>query len=57
MQVPLQIQGKQNMISTLVTNIAHVNIGSRINVMPGALILKMVVKKLIPVINVPRPES
>ena len=42
---------------TLVTKIDHVNIGIFINVMPGALILKMVVKKLIPVINEPIPES
>ena len=48
--------GKANKISADVTNVVHVNIGMRIYVIPGARILIIVTRKLIPPINVPVPD-
>lgn len=48
--------GKANNINEDVTNVVHVNIGIRIYVIPGARILIMVTRKLMPPINVPIPE-
>ena len=39
-----------------VTNVVHVNIGIRMYVIPGARILIIVTRKLIPPINVPIPD-
>ena len=49
--------GKPNKIKELVTNVVHVNNGIRINVIPGARMLMIVTKKLIPEINVPAPDT
>src|SRR5699024_11750413 len=49
--------GNANKMSTLVIKVAHVNIGIRMYVIPGARMLTMVAKKLIPPINVPEPRS
>lgn len=48
--------GKANKISEEVTNVVHVNIGIRIYVIPGARILIIVTRKLIPPISVPIPD-
>ena len=48
--------GNANKISADVTNVVHVNIGMRMYVIPGARILIIVTRKLIPPINVPIPE-
>jgi peroxiredoxin len=49
--------GNVAMISTFEHNAVHVNTGIFISDMPGARIRMMVTKKLIPVINVPTPDS
>ena len=48
--------GNAKRISADVTNVVHVNIGILIYVMPGARILIMVTRKLIPPIKVPNPD-
>ncbi|NGY69576.1 hypothetical protein F6Y04_01100 [Bacillus megaterium] len=45
-----------NKISADATNVAHVNIGMRINVMPGARMLMIVTRKLDGTHDVPKPE-
>jgi len=53
---PTVIAGKANRINSDVINDAHVNIGIRMNVMPGARILMIVTRKLMPPIREPIPE-
>ncbi len=48
--------GKAAMIRTLVARQVQVNIGTFIQVMPGARIFTMVVKKFTPVSKVPTPD-
>ncbi|MNP16603.1 hypothetical protein D3C76_1090070 [compost metagenome] len=48
--------GKANKIMIQVENTDHVNIGIFIHFMPGARILMMVTRKLIPVAREPIPE-
>ena len=48
--------GNANKINAEVTNVVHVNNGILIYVIPGARILIIVTRKLIPPINVPTPE-
>ena len=45
------------MISTLVTSAVQLNTGMCISFMPGVRILRMVMKKLMPLRVVPRPET
>ena len=47
--------GNANRIMAEVMNAVHVNIGILMKDMPGARIVMMVARKLIPPINVPRP--
>ncbi|MNI99135.1 hypothetical protein D3C73_1581400 [compost metagenome] len=53
---PTVIAGKANKMSPEVTKVVQANRGIRINVIPGALMLMMVTRKLIPPIRVPMPE-
>ena len=48
--------GNANKINADATNVVHVNNGIRIYVIPGARILIIVTRKLIPAINVPNPD-
>ena len=48
--------GNANKMSADATNVVHVNSGNLIYVKPGALILIIVARKLIPAISVPKPD-
>ncbi len=48
--------GKAKMIIRQVVKTDHENKGIRISFMPGARILRMVTRKLIPVVKLPIPE-
>ncbi|MNN44099.1 hypothetical protein D3C81_1583770 [compost metagenome] len=52
---PTVIAGKANRIIADVTNDVQVNIGIRIKDIPGARIVMIVARKLMPPISVPRP--
>ena len=53
--MPTVSGGNANKIKAEATNVVHVKSGSLMYVMPGALMLMIVARKLIPAISVPIP--